>query len=173
MELQWRIDHCAQSHFPTSVSMPSGQAHWCTPMVLPSFQFLGVPAFLLQVQELFPFKYQDLSRATSGRPVRLYTVLPTLAKYWSLWNLKRFALFYSVLDARSKRSSSKNTVFQLLCFAASEENCEAKELEPNGGSIGKWRANGWLQSLGSRGFRDDVLSRKQWEGRVTSPSTQH
>lgn len=155
---------------PCLLGKPIGTHQW----LFLYFNSSWNPLSFCKSRSIFPFKYQDLSRAMSGRTVRLYTVLPTPAKYWSLWNLKRFALFYFVLDLRSKRSSSKNTVFQLLCFAASEENCEARELEPNRASIGKWHANGWsLQSLGSRESHDDVLSRKQWEGLPTAPSTQY
>lgn len=127
-------------------------AFWESPLVHTngsSFYFNSseTPLSFCKSRSIFHFKYLDLSRAMSGRAVHLSTVLPTPAKYRSLWNLKRFTLFYSVLDLRSKRSSSENTASQLLRFASPRESCLWRELWSQRAWTkwrhGKWYANGW------------------------------
>lgn len=148
-----RITVAHRSLCPEPFSHVCVHAFWASPLVHTNgssfcFSSSETPLSFCKSRSIFPFKYQDLSRAMCGRAANLSTVLPTPAQYWSLWNLKTFALFYSVLDLRSKFGPLPKTLYSSFCAllflerAASEESCEAKELEPTE-AIGKWRANGW------------------------------
>lgn len=129
---------------PCLLGKPIGTHQWFFLL----FQFLRDPAFLLQVQEYIPLQISGSFQGDVWKGCQFVHRTSNTGAVLKSLKLENVCIVLFCVRFEEQKVLFQKTLYSSFCAllslerAASEESCEAKELEPTE-AIGKWRANGW------------------------------